>query len=558
MVREYMKKREIKWLRSGHRIVCSLLRGIWTVVMWLWESRALLRKAVCFFLMLAMVGILGTACLFLWGRLMADFTENCIITIIYQSLRDNAELQHFIGSIREKELYQGLWNAARSITDGSLVPAEYILGLLGLVSVFLTTINEVLSTRSHGILLREVADHFFPFHRFLQIPMYIGFTVIGGYAAKKNVGMTTALCVLGLSVCFIYSVSMAWSLVFSQRSRSRKVYRYFLHTLSLPLSLRGQTLPVNCPKLRKHMAIRREKTRHKWQNRAQKSVLDFAEYAGTQFNKSIKPLTEKNEPLERQLVGGVRRWQKAERIKKTEEQPWMALTSAFETVFRCTEVQRENQAMYVLYTKCFPGAEADAAKDYKRNVLRSSYVWERLFDAIEGDHRRARVAYLLLAEARRQDAWIFASLAGGLLHWLRLDELDNLKAESEQPLDARIDFLFQVRQAAMGDIQTRKDAEVFYKSWSELLCVAGLLLGCMEALRPEHQDKYGKRRRCVQNSISENSLSISIIDALNRDILRYAVYAYLLFSMENWDVCEEYSVYALHIVEETVCAQFKI
>lgn len=528
--------------------------GIYATARWLWSRRTWwLPKIMSLLLIVILLATLCLAFLRLWGKTMAEYSESCFITKVYNSVRENECAQKAVKELREDEFWKGIKQALYSSSNDSLEPVENILGLLGIVSIFLSTINEVLSTRSKGILLNEVANHFFPMHWLFQIILYACFALMGVYAAKKGIVMTVALCLLGLGICFVYSLIMAFVLVFYHKARNLCVEEYFLYTLRLPLAMEWPLKCYSLPRMRKRAEKAQKKFVCEWKNRAQLNVMDFAEYVGQQHCRNARFMMG-SQTLEYRLVDGVRRWLNVEPSRENGNQQDLALSSVFEKVFDCGNVENTERAMYVLYTKCLPEAEDETIKNYKQNVVRSSLVWERLLDGIQDNQRKARMAYFVLVEAKSQDNRTFTNLSGGLLHWLRLADCGIASRDLEHNLEEKINFLLQIRQAALEDSVTNKKVEPFLKAWSELMCVAMLILGCMEYLRPELTRYYGKCKQFAKEYISANIQS----PIRYRDEKYCAVYAYLIFSIENYDVCKAGSVYVLDCVRNTISEDLKL
>lgn len=553
-----MKKRKTNWILNIllflQSILLYMVSKIFASARWVWARRTWwFPKLIALILTVILAFVLCLAFLRLWGKIMIEYSESCFITKMYNLIRDNNFAQEIMTHLREHQFWVGIRQAFFSPSNDSLDPAESILGLFGFVSIFLSAINEVLPTRSKGILLKEIAKLFFPWNRLFQIVFYACFALIGIYAVKKGVVITVALCLVGLSICFIYSLLMASILVFFEKARNRCIKAYFLYTLRLPFALECHVKCNHFPKLHERLQNAQTRCVCSWKDRAQEKVLDFAEYVGQQHCRNARFMSVSKE-LESQLVDGVRRWLNIESSKKRGDLQKLALSSAFDEIFDCANIEYTNQAMYVLYVKCFPDVEDLTVNNYKNNVIRASLVWERLLDGIHDNHQRARVAYSVLAEAQRHDNRTYTNLSSGLLKWLRLTDCGIASGDSELDLEEKINFLIQMRQVAQEDVVTNSEAKSFIKNWSELMRVAILILGCMEYLRPELACHYRNCKRLAKEYVSANIQS----PILYNDEKQYAVYAYLIFSIENYDVCKTGSVYVLDCVRNTISKDLKI
>ena len=475
------------------------------------------------------------------------------MTELYIYIRNNECARNIVNYFRETQFWIGIRQALFSSDNGSLEPLKKSLELLGIVSIFLSAINEVMSTRSKGILLGKVAEHFFPKHWLFQIVFYAGFAFMGIYAAEKEIVMTAALCLIGLGICFVYSLIMALILVFSHKARSDFIEEYFLYTLRYHFRMEWRIQKYKLAQFSKHAKIRQDEVVRKWWEDAQENVLDYAEYVGQEHSRNARYILNSRD-LERRLVDGVRRWLNIEPSRKTIKPQDLALSSSFEEIFDCEEIAYVDQATYVLYTKCFPDVEDQAVITFKNNTIRSSLVWERLFNSVQDEHHRSRLAYSVLSEAKKQDNRTYTNLSCGLLQWLRLADCGIASGDLEGYLKEKINFIIQMRQAAIEDEVINRDSQSFLKSWGEIMRVAILILGCMEYLRPELVCHYSNCKKMAKEYISANIQS----PIFYRDEKHCAVYAYLIFSIENYDVCKTGSVYVLDCVRNTISEDLKL
>ena len=69
-------------------------------------------------------------------------------------------------------------------SDGKMEPLAYLIGLGGIISLFLSTVNKRSAERAFGILLRDVVKFFFPCYNEIMFWCHGFFWIFGSYCCK--------------------------------------------------------------------------------------------------------------------------------------------------------------------------------------------------------------------------------------------------------------------------------------------------------------------------------------------------------------------------------------
>lgn len=216
--------------------------------------------------------------LILWGRIFAASMPDTWMTHLWSVIRNNCIAQSFMGYLRSCSLYEACKELARD-SEGTLAPLSYLLGLMGCVGFAVGAINEVKSTRSFGMLMRDVIDYNFPFHAIIQIVLYSLFAAIGAYACLKNIGLVAGVCLIGVFFCFAYSLIMTSLLFFFHKAKEFLVNCYIKGVLNKE----ARKIKKESKKLL--ATSDSDDTRKKWLRIAGKYTLDYARYIGQQWTK---------------------------------------------------------------------------------------------------------------------------------------------------------------------------------------------------------------------------------------------------------------------------------
>lgn len=460
------------------------------------------------------------------------------------------------------ELYDRLRKAVRA-PDCGLSPLANVMGLMGIVSFTLIAVNEVQSKRSFGILMEEVVNYYFPFHLYIQVFFYICFAVLGGYACGKGIGMTGALCVLGLLNCFIYSVIMAWKLLLSPKAKYKLVIKYINGIMKRQQQLDKKLEEIiqetkqkesqsdnNDAKLGENQNNKnwRQRRKEKRKNRAEmqwqqqweiteRTVLDFARYVGMQWQEkmSLQIYDFKGIAIEQELID----WMKICLTlpqNSTDQQEKIGVGNSFQSFFATDKdlVDVDSIAEYVLYTKCLPFTkDKDRDKeivDFNQNIQWCCKLWESLFHGIQDEKARVRLTHKLLRNVYFatgvEDQALFTLLSLGLLEYQGFTQWTVVEAKEYQ--EKRFAFLIDLLQADAEADPEEKGG--FLDGWVEIVLLATGCLKWRALLSLSYAERSNNIKPATQRMIRSLMLK-PFQERIATELDKYIVFAWIsLFS----------------------------
>lgn len=472
-------------------------------------------------------------------RLFSIDISGCILAQHYHNL-----ISHF------PNLFSLLSDCIRA-SDGSLDPIQNILNLLGIASFALTAINEISSTRSYGILLGDVIDHFFPYHKVFMIFLHGGFFLLGSYSCEKNIGSIACLSLIGLLLCFLYSFSMAWRFVFSEQAKKHRVYMYLSHMLG-----RGITINANKKKI------------HHWNKNVKECILDYASYIGALWNRtSYQYSSIGKQSDELQLVKAVYAWLTSKPLKQIKENT-AANCFMFEDIFEetfdlysvCNNEQAIDYGDYLLFTQCLRYDAPNKRSTFQDDVIKCSTVWENLFAQIENPHRQSQMAYAILATAHKVSSKCFVLFACGLIIHTGILNYSCAESDPAKRIETAFDFFrslscanWEAHPAWQPDVQ-----DGFSIAWCEMVYVVIGALLWSSAFGQYSSDLVDSARRYARRGIVSASISNSLLSELEKLHTLYSAYGYILFCVANIDVYKDISAYQLTALYDYVMYQMRL
>lgn len=498
-------------------------------------------------LLIVLFSLLLCSFFFLWGRKVAPYYESSFLTEIYRQLQGSHILRSTLQALRDWELYHALVSMLQEI-DGKLEPIAYLLGLLGLISIFLSALNETLSTRSYGIVLREVVAYYFPCHLWVELIIYICFSLLGIIACFAKVGIAAGLCLVGLCICFSYTLIMACSLLFIPAIKKQLVLGYMetifhaqFHT-KLYIFLESRFTTEKKDILSKFLFHKSSKV--KWQNKAGACVLDLAHYVGQQHTQRGGSLFGREDNLERYLINDIWHWLLPESfsLPYKSKNP-TSISTAFKKEFPRLDFCQGNPAFYILYTKCIPYAEDKAVQNFQRNTALCSQVWSRLMDGVEDKNQQWLLAYRILLEAHCKDNWLFVTMCGGFLLWMGLTNLPGTDEDEKEMLNKCTNALLQIYQSYTEDFQKNQNL-CFKEGWCELVYMSAAILQWKDVyLRTNYKnvvDAQNTFKHILYTVLPEETLG-----RLQEQLDLYLVYGLILYTTKNQDAFCTLPIYAL-------------
>lgn len=478
--------------------------------------------------------------LIVWGRVLAPSMPNSFITKLWRLVKETCFAKWFMNTLRQSNLYDAFCYAARD-SDGSLSPVIYLFGLMGSVSFLLGTVNEIKSTRSRGMMMNDVIRYIFPCHLIIQAPLYALLATLGWYACLKNVGFSAMFCLVGTFLCFVYSLTMAFCLLVSPKTRDWLVI-YFISKEMADCALDAAKGKIERDKLEPNKKV-------EWQREAGAYVLNYAKYIGQQWSSGTMLQTfENNYQNQEQLLVKLAAWGLSAKVQSFDnENTPITIAHSFNRIFPDATQYGVRGSEYVLFKKALHFTSDKHITAFRQDVLRCSKIWEQLFEPIECNNRKAHLAYIVLREAQISNWHILALLSFGLLEYLGVAQLSNATQEVVQTIKSKIGFLLDIQQAATNTLpeEHSKTPSDFTDIWSEIIYVTASIVQWMVSLNHiprEAEDSIlaPLLRTSVRHGVSDSG-KLHLI--LNKD--KYIVFAYLLFSCKNLDVHKSLSVYAL-------------
>ncbi len=522
-----------------------------------------------------------------WMRVFSPYLPNCFVTNLLQSIIKVADINEIIAVIRESALYKAFSYAARD-TEGTLAPLKFLLEIMGTVSFLLGALNELKSTRSYGMLMGEVISCAFPFHIFVQVFLYGGFAVLGGYSCQLNIGSSAALCLYGLGVCFVYTLWMTWC-IFISKSKKRRVVELYIDSKTNPLPnlYSFRSLFPKCKKagdsiLREEVSV---------------CALDFARYVGEQWNAGTSLQIHRGEnALQEEFLATLvlRVIAPSSVLEDTGYTLYKIEGKAKQRIDRCTLISNcliyffpkakehlGKEAEYILFVNFLHfsnGGESavNDAEKFRKNILCCSLIWEQLFNEVKDENRRTQMTCEVLKSALLADWPVFAMLSFGLLHQLGVARIGISEKEYKDNILKIIDFLFEVQKAGDRNLinrtlegppftnklrlklikknkKERIHTSTFDNACGEMIYLAAGILQWVVLSEGFNQNDF---KIWISGELALRVKKCGIpkekIVSMCRDAKTYSILAYLLFTVENTDRNENMTVNIFHRLEPIV------
>lgn len=442
---------------------------------------------------------------------------------------------HFLGWI--PKVYRCLRDLVHT-SSGGLEPLAYLVGLTGLVNFTLVAVEALVTKRTYGILLFKVIDFFFPHYHAIQFGLYFCLYILGGFSCKIGYGQVAALCALGLTVCFIHAVIMYAMLHLSKVKQQKLVIRY-MHR-------------IDCGGA---------------SNEYRADVHDFSDYVNQEWRSGSIAQADSCRDID---LGGELLYCLRRILEDKKVLPPMVhsknIPEAFFSYFVGSSYPEVDRAQYVMYTQIAPCLAAFPAslKSIQYSTQECQYLWERLLRGDEFGLWQSRLVGKVLSSALsdKEPSLVFP-LSLGLLRHLELscphegDVLDE-KALYQQ-IAGRMDFLFQILKESVSNplADTHKSEEV-NDTWVQLEYLAiGIIQWATEL--GYIPDKIGNK--ATYNAVEVLARVVReehILVELAHNTEAYMVISFVLFAIENPDIANDLSVYAILRAWSSIRAKMRI
>lgn len=519
------------------------------------KKRSTLLSWITWIAIVILICLLLFSIIILWGRIFAASMPDSWITHLWRFVRSNCIAQSFMLWLRSCPIYE-VCKAFAYDSEGKLEPLSYLLGLMGCVSFAAGAVNEVKSTRSFGMLMRDVIHYNFPFHAIIQIFLYSLFAVTGAYACLKNVGLVAGVCLIGVFLCFVYSLTMTFFLFFSHEAKEFLVTCYIkgvLNKEAKKIRKARRKLPANGNP---------DDLRKQWLRVAGICTLDYAKYIGQQWTKGNILQVHRDSPKTKEgflielLICGITEdtsWLAPRILHNSNNQCGLFMAKDFDQMFPDSNDYEPNGAKHVLFTKSLSYMKesiSSVAGALEQDIRRCSQVWEQLLSEIDNPKKQAQLVYVILAEASTRPWQIFTIMSMGLLSHLGISKCEYTTPNNVETVQQKIASLFELKLFADGLVPEEKNCTPlsFNDRWSEIVYLSAGVLQWIHALglvgdNVETDVVYNLLRE-VPKGMSETGFL-----QLIHDREKYIVLSFLLFAFDNPDAYRELSAYIVYDLE---------
>lgn len=461
--------------------------------------------------------MLGTVFLIIWGHIYADFFDRSLITFIWKSIQKSPMLTDLMLWLQQSAIYRA---AVYTVIDreGTLDALIHFLEAIGVVNVLFGSINEQLSSKKYGILMRDVVKTTYPNHFAIQLPVHTSFAILGIYACYKDIISAAILCTLGTLFCFVYSLNLLLCLVYFQ-DRKAGLVRNHIDSLTLVT----------------------ETGFHPKKSEVQLIMLDYAEYLGKQWDKGVLNQVHRNEKLftDSYLITIASRRLRLRResfARVSDYKEQSALMPGLLWYFPGAEMHTGREANYILFSEgLYLACERD--KDMQRNtsklyefrsdILYYGQMWDVMLGQVREKEHRITMIYTVLSEAFYNDSAVFTGMSLGLLHYLKIAWCTPIEQDNTSALTEVMVLLLGLLHVH----NTNEDIEnSFFLALCEIVCVACGVIQWMIILEMLPTDTKNWVDVLRDNQVAELEWR-----RLTKHADAFAVMSYLLVDYENRD-----------------------
>lgn len=286
-----------------------------------------------------------------------------------------------------------------SDTDGM----KAVISALGAVCFALTYINTVQTRRVKGVLLEDVVRFYYPYYGYIFI-LHGCFAALGQYSCTVKIRVSGIFCLVGMLVCLVYAVQMAYGICFSPRRCNRLVSQY--------------------------IQIRAESSSDQSSSQL---VYQVAQYAAQRFEE----------------LGG--------NMENDDILRWLAALVPVDSDFRAIQsnmfpdtfeylFKSENNSSGPVYSKyiffSLPGY-AERGRIFQMSVQQFSVMWDCLLSSVDSERQQTALACQML----RQAACEMTVLGCGLVRYLYTSRIERLDRDRKK-WDACAMFLSSIVKQA--------------------------------------------------------------------------------------------------------------
>lgn len=386
-----------------------------------------------------------------------------------------------------------------------------VITALGLVGFALSYINTAKAYRVKGILMEDVISQGYPWYGLIFLD-HGGFALLGLYSCEVNILFSAQACLIGVLMCTIYSLLMAYSIVFSPKGRNHLVTWYINALLRKELPSKRSIRTAY--QLGRYIGERYQADdiqigRHRQSDQEDElmliSILHLLMPETSQATHKIWPP---------QFAQRAQRANQRNCIKKSEPSWEGALPAVFDKMFPNSLGSHPEYAFFTLAAK-----NGHAFQD---NVRHCATLWDNLLRPVERESLRAELAVDVFWCAQQT-----AALCCGLVYYLYSTYIQFTGEEGWQTCARFLKQISNIAQSSSGEQQRPQREKVLRCSMDMML-----LFFCLACLQEANSYIQGLCPLFQTLLSGERQYNGSISCHIPLDPLcftRYLYFAYVLF-----------------------------
>ena len=380
-----------------------------------------------------------------------------------------------------------------------------VLSALGVVVFALSYVNSAKASRVKGILLEDVISQCYPYYGLVFLS-HSGFALLGLYSCEIDVLQSAWICLLGILLCTLYSLRMAYCTVFSPKNQNRLIARYVKALLSKNIL----------------------------SSQARRTAYQLGQYIGERYQSDdiqIGRHMDDYQEDERMLLSSLRLLMPnandqsktdseiLEDAKDVLEEEWEGgLPEVFDKLFS-DEVKAHPE--YVLFT-----LEARQGHDFQDAVRHCSILWDNLLLPVKREERRAE----LVVDVLWHSPWTTA-LCCGLVHRLHSNQIqfDDGK-KGWQTCTRFLSHISNIARAS-GNEQQRPQREKVLRCCTDMM-IMFFCLACLYGANSQGlilSTVFQDLQDLIDNEYQRNSGTACYIPTNSLCFTKYLYFSYTLF-----------------------------
>lgn len=488
-----------------------------------------IRKPIYIALIVFMLTMLLSALTLMWGRIFARHLTACPLTAIWSCIRSMPRVQSLMQYIRGSSFYACLAEVTRD-NNGEMTNLCKWIESMGIVSVFFSVINEQLSLRRYGMLMKDVVKYNFPFRLFFQVVLHPAFAVSGIVACHKNIGIAAMMCFCGILICFLYSLNLLRCIVLSEKARRKRVLKYINHKKGFD---NGDNKDI--------------------QSHIHDITLSYAEYLGAKWS-HIAPSQSHYDEIKEEDARLIDLFthsifppesSTSKNFSHNAKLDASLAKSCLLSYFPEAKNHPTREAPYILLVERMYLLESQGSSDYdsqpvfvlRKHVTKGREIWDVLFKQLADHRQRVEMASTILGTAYENQPLVFEVLSMGLLLHLGFAQCSITRENTAERAVQSVDFLMEIQSIYAS---THISSDIIHFAWKEIILTACNIVQWLLILNQPITDISTK----ILSRLESNSSKVDML-RLNNNAHVYTTLALLLFAYENLDIHNSIPSYSL-------------